>query len=58
MEILKKETTDTTIKDIRNLFRLKKENTEIKDKIIIDIRNLFKHRDIRNIFRFEKTKRE
>ena len=30
-----------TIKDIRNLFRLKKENEAIKDKIIRDIRSLF-----------------
>ena len=30
---------DTTVKDIRNLFRLKKENEAIKDRIIRDIRN-------------------
>ena len=30
-----------TIKDIRNLFRLKKENEAIKDKISGDIRSLF-----------------
>ena len=41
---LKKETTDTTIKDIRDLFRLK--NKEIKDRIIIDIRHVFEHGDI------------
>ena len=50
---MKKETIGTTIKDIRNIFRLKKENKGIKDiRIIIDIRNLFKHGDIRNIYRF------
>ena len=38
----KKETSDTTIKGIRNLFRLKKGNKEIKDRILRDIRNLFK----------------
>ena len=33
----------TTIKEIRNLFRLKKENVVIKDKVIRDIRKLFEH---------------
>ena len=37
----KRETYDTTIKDIRNLFTLKKENEAIKDKIIRTIRNFF-----------------
>ena len=32
---------DNIIKDVRNFFRLKKENEAIKDKIIRDIRNLF-----------------
>ena len=45
MEKLKKDTTDTTIKDIRNLFRLQKENKAIKQRIL---------RGIRNIFRLEK----
>ena len=31
------------IKDIRNLFRLKKETKAIKDKILRDVRNLFEH---------------
>ena len=31
------------IKDMRNLFRLKKENEAIKDRVIGDIRNLFDH---------------
>ena len=35
LEKLKKETTDTTIKGTRNLFRLKKENEEIKDRLEI-----------------------
>ena len=36
-----KEIDDTTIKDIRNIFRLIKENESIKDRIIITIKNLF-----------------
>ena len=37
----KKEIDDTTIKDIRNIFRLIKENESIKDRITITIKNLF-----------------
>ena len=37
----KKETIATTIKDIRNLFRLEKENEVIKGRIIRDIRKAF-----------------
>ena len=33
---------------------LKKENQEIKDRIIIDIRNIFEQGNKRNIFRFKK----
>ena len=33
------------INDMRNLFRLKKENEAIKDRVIGDIRNLFDHED-------------
>ena len=40
-----KEIDDTTIKDIINLFRLKKENEAIKDRVIRDIRNLFEHEE-------------
>ena len=54
LEKLKKETIYTTIKKIWNLFRLEKENKAIKERIIIDIRNLFEHGDIRNIFRLKK----
>ena len=36
----KKEIDDTSIKDIRNLFRLKKENEVIKNRVIRDIRRL------------------
>ena len=36
---------DTTIEDIRNIFKLKKENEAIKDRVIGDIRNLFEHRE-------------
>ena len=42
---MKKSIDDTTVKDIKNLFRLKKENKAIKDKIIGDIRNLFEHKE-------------
>ena len=34
---------DTTIKDMRNLFRLKKEQKAIKDRIIRYIWNLYEH---------------
>ena len=34
---------DTTVKDIINIFRLKKENETTKGRIIRDIRNLFEH---------------
>ena len=43
--ILQKEIDDTTIKDIRNLFRLKKENKAIKARIIRDISKLFEHEE-------------
>ena len=38
---IKKESKDDIIKNIRNLFKLKKVNKAIEDKIISDIRNLF-----------------
>ena len=38
--IIKDTKIDTTIKDIRNFFRLEKENKAIKDIILRDIRNL------------------
>ena len=31
------------MKDIKNLFRLKKENEAIKDRVIRDIKNLLEH---------------
>ena len=37
----KKETIDTTIKDIRNLFELEKGNKAIKDRTIRDIRKSY-----------------
>ena len=40
-----------TIKDVRNLFRLKKENKVIKDRILRDIRNLFKHREEKKYYK-------
>ena len=33
------------IKDVRNIFRLKKENKAIKDRINRGIRNLFEHEE-------------
>ena len=33
------------MKDVRNLFRLKKENESIKDRIVWDIKNLFEYRE-------------
>ena len=42
---MKKEIDSTTVKDIRSLFRLKKENEAIKDRIIRDIRYLFEHEE-------------
>ena len=33
------------IKDIRNVFRLEKENKDIKDRIIRDIENLFEYQE-------------
>ena len=41
----KKEIDDTTIKDMRNLLRLKKENEVIKNRIIIDIRNILEYEE-------------
>ena len=38
---LKKELNYTAIKDIRDLFTLKKETKTIKDRIFRDIKNLF-----------------
>ena len=40
-----KKIEDNVIKDIRNLFKLKKENKAIKCKVIRDIRNLFEHEE-------------
>ena len=42
MENLRPE-EENIIKDIRNLFRLEKETKAIKDRILIDITNLFEH---------------
>ena len=45
MKKLKNETNDAGIKGIRNLFRLRKENKVIKDRISRDIRNLSEHKE-------------
>ena len=41
----------TTIKDIRNLFRLEKETKVIKDRILRDIQNLFEHEEEENYYK-------
>ena len=48
---MKKETDDTTAKDTRNLFRLKKENKVIKDIILRYITNLFEHEEEENYYK-------
>ena len=42
---LQKDIDDTANKDIKNFFRLKKENETIKDRVIRDIRNLSEQED-------------
>ena len=42
---LKTEQNYAAIKDIRNLFRLEKENKGIKYRILRDIKNLFKYEE-------------
>ena len=43
------------IKDIRNLFRLKKETKAIKDRIFRDIKNLFEHEEEENYYNAVKV---
>ena len=45
---------DNIIRYISNLFKLKKEIKVIKDRIATEIRNLFKHEEVRSIF-FKKN---
>ena len=40
---MKKEQNDTAVKDIKNLFKLKKEVKEIKDIVLGNIKNLFEY---------------
>ena len=42
---LKKVLYYAEIKDIRNLFKLKKETKAMKDRILRDIQNLFEHEE-------------
>ena len=42
---LQKQFEDNIIKNIRNIFRLKKENTAVKDRIIRDIKNLLEQQE-------------
>ena len=39
------------IKDIRNLARLQKETKAIKDRILRDIKNFFKHEEEENYYK-------
>ena len=67
--MLKRETVDSTIKDIRNLFRREKENKAINDIILRGVRNVFmleKHnkaiqyiilRDFRTLFENEEEEK-
>ena len=48
MEKLKKETTDTTTKRVRNIFRLENEIKVIKDMILRCIRNLVENEEEEN----------
>ena len=41
INLFRHEKHDNTVKDIRTRFRLNKENEAIKDRIIMEIRNLF-----------------
>ena len=49
--VLKTELNYATIKDIRNLYRLKKETKKIKNRILRDIRNLFEHEEEENYYK-------
>ena len=51
MEKPKKEASGTTIKDIRNLSRLEKENKAFKDIILWDIRNLSGNEEEENYYK-------
>ena len=42
---MEKEVDNTAVKDIGNLFKLKKENIAIKNRLIRDIRNPFEHEE-------------
>ena len=48
---MKKEIDGTAIKDIKNLFRLKKENKIIKDRILSDIRIFFELEEEENHYK-------
>ena len=48
---LKKEIDDNAIENIRNIFKLEKENKAVKDKIIADIRNPFEQEEEENYYK-------
>ena len=47
---------ESIIKDIRNLFRLKKETKAIKYRILRDIKNFFEHEKKKKIVINQKSK--
>ena len=48
---MKKEIDNTAVKDIIDLFKLKKERKAIKNRKIRDIRNLFEHEEEENYYK-------
>ena len=48
---MKNEIDNTTVKDIRNVFRTKKEKKAIKNRTIRDIRNHFEHEEEENRYK-------
>ena len=52
---LKKEIDDTLIKDIRNIFTIKKANEVIKDRVIRYLRNLSEYEEEVNYYKPEKV---
>ena len=50
-EKLKDEIINTSIKDIRNLFRIEKENKAIKDRLIRDNKSLLENEQAENYYK-------
>ena len=51
----KKQSEVNIIKNIRNLFKLKKENNTIKDRIIRDIRTLFEQQEEKDCYKWTRV---